>query len=65
MYTCYANVGFMKKDLYNHIDRNRHPKTKDGDAMIAFGYLDPLFFSRNTLTNDMGLKICFGKMGAA
>ena len=55
----------MKKDLYNHIDVERRANIKDGNAMVAFGYLhvkadnDPLFFSRYTLTDDMRLKILF------
>ena len=46
----YVRVGYMKKDLYDHIDGQRHAKIKDGDAMATLDCLcakvdnDPLFF---------------------
>ena len=67
----YASVGSRKKDLYNHIDGERCAKVKDGDAIVAFGYLhakannDPLFFSRYTLTDDMRQKNLFWANRAA
>ena len=35
----HAHVGFSKKDIYNHIDRNGHTKVIDGDANAALSYL--------------------------
>ena len=46
----YVDVGFMKKDMYNHIDQQRRVKIKDGDVNAGIGYLHgkadniPLFF---------------------
>ncbi|KAJ1414864.1 Zinc finger, SWIM-type [Sesbania bispinosa] len=31
----YADLGFCKKDLYNHIDKDKRAKIKDGDAFVA------------------------------
>ena len=58
----YAQVGFTKKDLYNHIDSSRHAKVKDGDAFAALTYLlskadnDPLILGKFCLTNDGKLQ---------
>ncbi|KAL4356062.1 hypothetical protein AHAS_Ahas09G0049100 [Arachis hypogaea] len=48
-------AGFTKKDLYNHFDRSRRAKIKDGDAHAALSYLiskadeDPLLQGKFTL----------------
>ncbi|RYR35348.1 hypothetical protein Ahy_A10g050516 [Arachis hypogaea] len=35
----YRHAGFTRKDLYNHIDRYRRAKVKNGDANAAINYL--------------------------
>ncbi|RVX06762.1 Protein FAR1-related sequence 5 [Vitis vinifera] len=46
----YNNVGFTKKDLYNHVDVDRRVHLRDGDAEGALAYLcgksemDPSFY---------------------
>ncbi|KAJ1442506.1 Zinc finger, CCHC-type superfamily [Sesbania bispinosa] len=35
----YSDLGFCKKDLYNHIDKVNRAKTEDGDAFAALSYL--------------------------
>ena len=46
----YNNVGFTKKDLYNHVDADRRVQIRDGDAQGALAYLcgkseiDPSFY---------------------
>ncbi|XP_016167999.1 protein FAR1-RELATED SEQUENCE 5-like [Arachis ipaensis] len=62
-------AGFTKKDLYNHFDRSRRAKIKDGDAHAALSYLiskadeDPLLQGKFTLkdgTNHHGQICIFG-----
>ncbi|XP_015972922.2 protein FAR1-RELATED SEQUENCE 5-like [Arachis duranensis] len=61
----YHNAGFTRKDLYNHIDRYRRSKLKNGDANAAINYLigksnnDPLFFGKYTFTSDERLEHIF------
>ena len=67
----YAHVGFTKKDLYNHIDRNRRAKMIDGDANAALIYLwakadhDPLLQGIYTLTDDGKLLNLFWADGTS
>ncbi|KAJ1381701.1 Zinc finger, CCHC-type superfamily [Sesbania bispinosa] len=35
----YSDIGFCKKDLYNHIDKVNRAKIEDGDAFAALCYL--------------------------
>ncbi|KAJ1386573.1 Zinc finger, PMZ-type [Sesbania bispinosa] len=35
----YSDLGFCKKDLYNHIDKENRAKIEDGDAFAALCYL--------------------------
>ena len=48
-------VGFVHRDLQNHIEAQHRDKIKDGDAKGALGYLsakaevDPLFFFTYTM----------------
>ncbi|XP_020987595.1 protein FAR1-RELATED SEQUENCE 9-like [Arachis duranensis] len=61
----YRHAGFTCKDLYNHIDRYRQSKVKNGDANAAINYLigksnnDPLFFGKYTFTSDERLEHIF------
>ncbi|XP_029130118.1 protein FAR1-RELATED SEQUENCE 5-like [Cajanus cajan] len=47
----HTGLNFNKKDLFNHIERSKRFKIKDGDVVVALSYLqgkadnDPLFFS--------------------
>nr|XP_025678014.1 protein FAR1-RELATED SEQUENCE 5-like [Arachis hypogaea] len=58
----YHHAGFTHKYLYNHIDRYRRSKVKNGDANAAINYLigksnnDPLFFGKYTFTSDKKLE---------
>ncbi|XP_016192708.1 protein FAR1-RELATED SEQUENCE 5-like [Arachis ipaensis] len=61
----YRHAGFTRKDLYNHINRYRRAKVKNGDANAAINYLigksnnDPLFFGKYTFTSDERLEHIF------
>ncbi|QHN88974.1 Protein FAR1-RELATED SEQUENCE [Arachis hypogaea] len=61
----YRHAGFIRKDLYNHIDRYRQSKVKNRDANAAINYLidksnnDPLFFGKYTFTSDERLEHIF------
>ncbi|XP_025647266.1 protein FAR1-RELATED SEQUENCE 5-like [Arachis hypogaea] len=61
----YRHAGFTRKDLYNHIDRYRRAKVKNGDANAAINYLidksnnDPMFFGKYTFTSDERLEHIF------
>ncbi|XP_057734650.1 protein FAR1-RELATED SEQUENCE 5-like [Arachis stenosperma] len=61
----YRHAGFTRKDLYNHIDRYRRSKVKNGDANAAINYLigksnnNPLFFGKYTFTSDERLEHIF------
>ncbi|XP_025703976.1 protein FAR1-RELATED SEQUENCE 5-like [Arachis hypogaea] len=61
----YHHAGFTRKDLYNHIDRYRRSKVKNGDVNAAINYLigksnnDPLFFGKYTFTSDKRLEHIF------
>ena len=54
----YGKVSFTKKGPYNHIDKNRCAKVKDGDAVATLCYFqakannDPMLFREYTLTNN-------------
>ncbi|XP_057744669.1 protein FAR1-RELATED SEQUENCE 5-like [Arachis stenosperma] len=61
----YRHAGFTCKDLYNHIDRYRRSKVKNGEANAVINYLisksnnDPLFFGKYTFTSDKRLEHIF------
>ncbi|XP_057744765.1 protein FAR1-RELATED SEQUENCE 5-like [Arachis stenosperma] len=61
----YRHAGFIRKDLYNYIDRYCRSKVKNGDANATINYLidksnnDPLFFGKHTFTNDKRLEYIF------
>ncbi|XP_027351162.1 protein FAR-RED IMPAIRED RESPONSE 1-like [Abrus precatorius] len=60
----HAGVGFLKKDLYHHIDKKKG-RVKDRYAVTALSYLqskaenDPLCFFKHTKTVDERLKHLF------
>ncbi|KAL4349608.1 hypothetical protein AHAS_Ahas10G0059000 [Arachis hypogaea] len=51
-------IGFTKKNLYNHFDKSKRAKVKDGDAYAALSYLiskageDPLLQEKFTLKDN-------------
>ncbi|XP_015944684.1 protein FAR1-RELATED SEQUENCE 5-like [Arachis duranensis] len=53
-----GKIGFTKKDLYNHFDKSKRAKVKDGDAYAALSYLiskadeDPLLQGKFTLKDN-------------
>ncbi|KAJ1382887.1 hypothetical protein SESBI_43871 [Sesbania bispinosa] len=49
----YSDLGFCKKDLYNHIDKENRAKIEDGDAFAALCYLQS---KHNELTSDFKSK---------
>ena len=61
----YVDLGFCKKDLYNHIDKQKFAKIQDGDAFATLCYLqakvdnDPLLFAKFTMTSDDRLQHLF------
>nr|XP_025689012.1 protein FAR1-RELATED SEQUENCE 5 [Arachis hypogaea] len=61
----YRHAGFTRKNLYNHIDRYRQSKVKNGDANAAINYLigksnnDLLFFGKYTFISDERLEHIF------
>ena len=61
----YADLGFYKKDLHNHLDSKRRISVHDGDAYAALSYLlakvdsDPLFLGIYSMTNYDKLKNLF------
>ena len=67
----YANLGFMKKDLYNHIEQQKQAQVKDRDANADISYLqgkvgnDLLFFGKYTLTDDQRLQTLFWADGTS
>ena len=64
-YGSYENVGFIKKDLHNHVQVERQTKTMDGDAEAALAYFcakvdtDPLFFYKYDVDADNRLDKLF------
>lgn len=54
----HVDLGFCKKDLYNHIDRPKHAQIQDVDVFVALCYLqvkvdnDPMSFAKFTTTQD-------------
>nr|CAN69010.1 hypothetical protein VITISV_015952 [Vitis vinifera] len=61
----YNNVGFTKKDLYNHVDADRRVHLRDGDAKGALAYLcgksemDPSFYYKYNVDEDNHLANLF------
>ncbi|KAL4294038.1 hypothetical protein AHAS_Ahas18G0188100 [Arachis hypogaea] len=61
----YANVGFTKKDLDNHIERTRHAKLIGGDSNATISYLlvkadvDPMTMARYSATDESRLANLF------
>ncbi|XP_034707015.1 protein FAR1-RELATED SEQUENCE 5-like [Vitis riparia] len=61
----YKNVGFTKKDLYNHVDADRRVHLRDGDAEGALAYLcgksemDPSFYYKYNVDEDNRLANLF------
>ncbi|RVW86593.1 Protein FAR1-related sequence 5 [Vitis vinifera] len=61
----YNNVGFTKKDLYNHVDADRRVHLRDGDAEGALAYLcgksemDPSFYYKYNVDEDNRLANLF------
>nr|XP_025625484.1 protein FAR1-RELATED SEQUENCE 7-like [Arachis hypogaea] len=53
-----GKIDFTKKDLYNHFDKSKRAKVKDGDAYAALSYLiskadeDPLLQGKFTLKDN-------------
>ncbi|XP_057456635.1 protein FAR1-RELATED SEQUENCE 5-like [Lotus japonicus] len=58
----YSIVGFLKEDLYNYINRQKHYKLRGEDARAAISYLrgkednDAMFYSKYTTTKDVSNK---------
>ncbi|KAL4300642.1 hypothetical protein AHAS_Ahas17G0221300 [Arachis hypogaea] len=61
----YANVGFTKKDLDNHIERTRRAKLIGGDSNATISYLlgkadvDPMAMARYSATDESRLANLF------
>nr|XP_029143911.1 protein FAR1-RELATED SEQUENCE 5 isoform X2 [Arachis hypogaea] len=61
----YANVGFTKKDLNNHIERTRRAKLIGGDSNATISYLlgkadvDPMAIARYSATDESRLANLF------
>ena len=61
----YNNVGFIKKNLYNHVDADRRVHLRDGDAEGALSYLcgnsemDPSFYYKYNVDEDNRLANLF------
>ena len=59
------DLSFYKKDLYNHINKQKYAKIQDGDAFATLYYLqakvdnDSLFFAKLTTTSDDRLQHLF------
>ncbi|XP_057436526.1 protein FAR1-RELATED SEQUENCE 5-like [Lotus japonicus] len=62
-------LGFTKKDLFNHIDKEKRIRVGNGDGFAALSYFqakaegDPMFFSKYTKTEDENLKDLFWSDG--
>ena len=61
----YNNVGFTKKDLYNHVDVDHRVQMRDGDVEGALAYLcgkskmDPSFYYKYNVDEDNHLANLF------
>ena len=61
----YENVGFIPKDLYNHVVADRNSNMHDGDVECALAYLqtkvdmDSSFFYRYTVDKESRLANLF------
>ncbi|RVW68730.1 Protein FAR1-related sequence 5 [Vitis vinifera] len=61
----YNNVGFTKKNLYNHVDADRRVHLRDGDTEGALSYLcgksemDPSFYYKYNVNEDNRLANLF------
>ena len=61
----YNNVGFTKKNLYNHVDADRRVHLRDGDTEGALSYLcgksemDPSFYYKGNVDEDNCLANMF------
>ncbi|XP_057452557.1 protein FAR1-RELATED SEQUENCE 5-like [Lotus japonicus] len=59
------SVGFLKKDLYNHVDKNKRISFGAGDAAGSLNYFtrkgekDPMFYFRFTRTSNDNLENLF------
>ncbi|XP_057452548.1 protein FAR-RED IMPAIRED RESPONSE 1-like [Lotus japonicus] len=64
-------LGFTKKDLFNHIDKEKRIRVGNGDVVAALSYFqakaegDPMFFSKYTKTEDENLKGLFWSDGVS
>ncbi|KAK7290067.1 hypothetical protein RIF29_04223 [Crotalaria pallida] len=67
----YQGLGWIKKDLYNHFERQKHALIKDGDARAAVSYLqgkadnDPMFFPEYLVSDDGTLQHLFWADGTS
>ncbi|RYR20354.1 hypothetical protein Ahy_B03g065462 [Arachis hypogaea] len=67
----YSLVGFLKKDAYNYIDKQRREQIVDEDAESAIAYLegkaeaDPMLMARYNLTEDRMLANMFWADGGS
>nr|KYP46182.1 Protein FAR-RED IMPAIRED RESPONSE 1 [Cajanus cajan] len=67
----HMGLNFNKKYLFNHIERSKRFKIKDGDVVAALSYLqgkadnDPLFFSRYMISSEGQLKHLFWADGTS
>ncbi|RZB69562.1 hypothetical protein D0Y65_039072 [Glycine soja] len=54
----HEGLGFHKKYLFNHIERQRRAKIKDEDVLVSLSYLegkadnDPMFYARYVLSKN-------------
>ena len=64
----YARVGFLKKDLYNYIHKQRHSKIVYADLVVAVRYLegkvnsDPMIFLVTLIQLKVNQGTYFGLM---
>ncbi|KAJ1404687.1 Zinc finger, CCHC-type [Sesbania bispinosa] len=67
----HGELGFCKKDMYNHIDKQKRANIEDGDAFAALCYLqgkyngDPLMHCMFRTTDDGRLQDLFWCDGAS
>ncbi|XP_015958909.1 protein FAR1-RELATED SEQUENCE 5-like [Arachis duranensis] len=67
----YSLLGFLKKDVYNYVDKTRRANISDGDANAAVVYLegkagsDPMSVARYSITKDARLANLIWADGAS
>ncbi|KAJ1407407.1 FAR1 DNA-binding domain [Sesbania bispinosa] len=67
----YCRVGFIKKDMYNYLDRKNEAKVKKGDVRAVLSYLqgkddsDPLLYGKYSTGFDGKLKRLFWADGVS